>query len=325
MRAHYLVPVAAWALLAVSATALAQTPDADLSDAQPIIGATVDGLTLPAMQTRNPDEATPVDSAPANSEPVTQTPARSQKQSATPALPTQQTLVLIPGVNQVIPVARGHLNRIVTPFTEPVVHTTSTAKISTEGNVLYVASTAKGPTTLYVSPDGDQDMALSLTLLPQPIPPREIRIRLAKQAGVAATNRHAAGQWERERPYVTTIKKALRKLALGEVPQGFGLGEWHSGDPMIACAQASLAIEQGQVLTGNQTLLLVGKATNISDERVEIQEPRCRQTHVMAVAAWPQASLEPGQSTEIYVVMRRPDPEKEARARPSLLNKGGEK
>lgn len=297
-----------------STAAIAQSPH------EPAVGATIEGLTLPAMKTQAPDDPQPV---------IGSTLTSGNTNTSTgvdiPLPPTQQTLVLIPGVNQVIPIARGHLNRIITPFSDPVVHTTSTAKISTEANVLYVASTARSPTTLYVSPRGSQQTALSLTLLPRPIPPREIRIRIAEQAGTGYTNysnRYAAGQWERERPYVQTIKKALRKLALGEVPPGFGMHHWRAGDPLIACAQATLAVEQGQVLPGSQVVLLVGKATNITSARVLINEARCRQEGVMAVAAWPRVSLAPGQSAELYVVVRRPDPAEKARQRPSLLGGG---
>ena len=277
----------------------------------PVVGATIKGLTLPAVETRPAPEPGAPAQAPA--------PKPSNDDYNGPMPPTKQTLVLIPGVNQVIPIARGHLNRIVTPFSEPVVHTTSTAKISTQGNVLYVASTVSGPTTLYVSPRGHQGTALSLTLLPRAIAPREIWIRMAEQAGMPFTSRAAAGDWERERPYVTTIKKVLRKLALGEIPSGYGLRKWRASDPFIGCAQAGIAVEQGQVLTGAQLIVLVGKVTNISGRRLEIIEARCRQENVIAVAAWPHANLAPGSMTELYVIMRRPDPAEKARQRPSLL------
>ena len=73
-------------------------------------------------------------------------PASVMKQSATANPPVQTntvstdvptTLLMTPGVNELIPVALGHLNRIVTPFESPQVRTTSDAQTQIKGNVVY--------------------------------------------------------------------------------------------------------------------------------------------------------------------------------------------
>src|SRR5699024_1112142 len=87
-------------------------------------GGAVPGLTLPAMDTR----AAPADG--------------SSGDGQGDYIATEKTLYLIPGVNQIIPIAKSHLNRIITPFADPVIHTTSTAQISTKGSILYVATTS---------------------------------------------------------------------------------------------------------------------------------------------------------------------------------------
>lgn len=76
-------------------------------------------------------------------------PASVMKQSATANPPVQTNpvstdvptmLLMTPGVNELIPVALGHLNRIVTPFESPQVRTTSDAQTQIKGNVVYVAT-----------------------------------------------------------------------------------------------------------------------------------------------------------------------------------------
>lgn len=263
-------------------------------------GAAIPGLTLPTMTTLPPDDG--------------------GGSSEAGYIPTQQTLMLSPGVNQIIPIAKGHLNRIITPFAHPVIHTTSTAKISTEGSIMYVASTAEGPSTLYVSPSGNQQLALSLTLVPRAIPPREIRLMISGNPDPVRAQPMAAGEWEQARPYIKSIKQAMRKLALGEIPSGYGLREWEADDPAMVCGQPDIKVEPGQVLPGSEFILLVGVATNTTARRIEINEARCRRPGVLAVAAWPFASVPAGASTELYMVMRRPSPADDTRDRPSLLD-----
>jgi hypothetical protein len=44
--------------------------------------------------------------------------------------------------NELIPIAVGHLNRLVTPFDNPMVTTTSQATTSSKGKIVCVATTA---------------------------------------------------------------------------------------------------------------------------------------------------------------------------------------
>lgn len=277
---------------------------------QPIVGAALPGITLPAVETRS-----------AGSEPPREVANAAAGQPA-PAVADRATLFLTPGENRIIPIAKRHLNRIITPFAHPTVRTVSTAKISTEDSVLYVASTDEAPITLYVSPRDRQDMALSLTLLPQAIPPREVHLQIEGAVGEVYFSPPRAGDWERSRPYVDTIKAALRELALGKVPPGYGMQQWAPGDPKVTCLQPGLRVEPAQTLPGASLILVVASAKNVSAQRLEIQEATCRDEGVLAVAAWPRASLAPGERTELYVVVRRPSQADEARARPSLLDHG---
>jgi len=80
---------------------------------------------------------------------------------------TAQTIQVVPGVNEIIPVAVGHLNRIVTPFDKPHVRTVSQATTQIEGNVLYIATPDENPVALYITPGETEDFALSHLSLPR--------------------------------------------------------------------------------------------------------------------------------------------------------------
>jgi conjugal transfer pilus assembly protein TraK len=239
-----------------------------------------------------------------------------------------QTLRVLPGVNEIIPVAVGHLNRIITPFDQPQVRTVSLATTQIEGPVLYVAPADENPVTLYVTPGDTEELALSLTLAPRRIPPREIRLTLEaehyRKLGVLQrTSQHSSGSSDRDgnpsQDYVADLKQTFRALALMRTPRGFSLREPQTGE-FIRCRQPGLKITTGQALEGRDLVVLVGVVRNGGVSALEIDERSCaaEKDGVLAVAAWPKVLLEPGEASELYVAVRRA-PEAETTARPSLL------
>lgn len=250
------------------------------------------------------------------------------KREAEAAATTQQTLRVSPGVNEIIPVAQGHLNRIITPFDSPKVRTVSPATTQIEGNVVYVAPADENPVTLYVTPGDNEDLALSLTLAPRRIPPREIRLTLD------ADQYHRLGSLQngQERPspasgrlsqdYVAELKQTFRALALMRTPRGYSLRAPLAGE-VLRCIQPDLTTTIGQTLEGRDLLVLVGTAKNAGLVPLELDERSCAiELHeTVAVAAWPKVLLEPGEMSELYIAVRR-TPDAETTARPSLLKAG---
>jgi conjugal transfer pilus assembly protein TraK len=230
-----------------------------------------------------------------------------------------ETLRVRPGVNEIVPVAIGHLNRIVTPFEHPRVRTVSTATTEVEGRAVYVAPATEEPVALFLTSAEDEDLALSLTLAPRRIPPRELR--LALDGGTQATPA-VATRWEQAQPYAETLTRALRALALGEVPAGYGLRGPRRGES-AGCAQGGLAVRIGQVLEGHALWLVAARAENVSAEWVTLDESRCEASvseAVLAVAAWPRVELAPGDATELYLAVRPRGAEAAPRARPPLVD-----
>ncbi|MGY6275289.1 TraK protein [Methylomonas sp. MgM2] len=236
-----------------------------------------------------------------------------------------QHIQVKPGINELMPIAVGHLNRLVTPFEHPVVTTTSQATTSTKGKIVYVATADETPVTLYITPGDKQDIALSLTLIPKRIPAREIHLSLDQDdykllSKLQSTSTSSGNIGVQQQAYIAHIKSLFRDLGLQKTPPGFSLRDPSQGE-QIRCLQDRVQIKTGQVLEGHDMLILVGVARNTGMQPLEFDERSCATTknEVLAVAAWPKVVLGQNESTELYVAIRQ-TPEASSALRPSLLN-----
>ncbi|MGE0383525.1 MAG: type-F conjugative transfer system secretin TraK [Gammaproteobacteria bacterium] len=287
----------------------AQASDGPADPAPDVATATIGGLAMPIV-------------------PVAALGAASRTADADPAdLPAAPLppldLTVLPGVNEIIPVAQGHLNRLVTPFDTPRVRTVSSATTQVEGNVVYIASADLAPITLYITPGDTEALALSLTLAPRRIPPREIRLQVEPQAmaralaTVPAPVSHPAGA----EPHVERLKALLRALALGEIPRGFAL-RTPRADESLTCAGAGATPDLRQVIEGSALTLYVAVLENPGLARWTVNEADCAVTGaaIQAAATWPTAVLGPGDAAELYVAAVPTAPDRAGRARPALLS-----
>jgi len=226
------------------------------------------------------------------------------------------------GRNVNLTVAGDQLNRIMTPFANPVVHTVSKAKINVDGPVIYVSlAQDDGPATMFVTENGESDPSISLTLAPKDVPPREIRLTLAGTGPVTTISASAkSAKWEKSQPYTEALEKVMLATARGEVPPGYNLRHPVAHDPAPRC-RLPVRLEPRQVLEGHNFLVVVSRLTNTSSQQLLMDESACYQEGVRAVAVWPRVSLNPRQSTELYLVYHREMGQKPSR-RPSVLYQG---
>ncbi|OAI25772.1 TraK protein [Methylomonas koyamae] len=289
----------------------ATTVAEDSSSSQPVVPSQPDfGIELP-----------PVDAS------VLKAAKQQAESSTTTASIGPQHIAVKPGINELMPIAVGHLNRLVTPFEHPVVTTTSQATTSTKGKIVYVATADETPVTLYITPGDNQDIALSLTLIPKRIPAREIHLDLDKGSyqllnqwqHADAASRTSSQQ---EQAYISQLKSLFRDLGMQKTPPGFSLRE-PKPQEQIRCLQDRVQIKTGQVLESQDRLILVGLAKNTGGDMLEFDERSCATTQqdVLAVSVWPNVVLKPQEATELYVVVRQA-PEASVSLRPSLLGGG---
>lgn len=243
--------------------------------------------------------------------------------AAGPALTPTQTsnkVHIKPGVNEIVTIAQTHLNRIVTPFYKPFVKTVSDATTEIDGSVVYFATATEAPVTLFVMEEGDQDSALSLTLIPKRIPPRELNL-IVDNASVTAKRSFVAEKWEKSLPYVTVIETIFKDLALQKVPRGYQFITAPVGS-LPQCRQAGLEFDftKGQTVSGHSLEVSIGTATNTSSSTIEFIEDLCGDWDIAAVSAYPLIVLNPGDETEVYVARKKNYREEVTVKRPSLIS-----
>lgn len=243
-------------------------------------------------------------------------------------------LTMTPGVNEVIPVAVNHPNRIVTPFSTPEVTSTTLAGPSADGdcsevcikdNVVYVATAKEHPVTMFITEKGSEAQALSVTMVPRRIPPREVFLKLDD---ATMFNNHTlygnkkAEVWERSQPYLETIRTIFRGLALGDIPQGYSLGKTPRSVELPRCDHPGLEVDfsKGQFMSGHSINVFVGVATNTSSLPVEFKESWCGSWETAAAAVWPRNLLMPGEKTEVFVATKQKRPGTATSKRRSLLD-----
>jgi len=247
---------------------------------------------------------------------------------------TKVGLNVIPGENMILPVSVRNPNRLVTPFPKPRVTTASDAEITIDSSIVYATPDDESIITMFITDEeGDQRSAISLTLVPRKIPPREVRLMLSDEKGNtygpggsagALFNNAQATEWEKGNPYTDALRDTMRELALGKAPQGYGLRKYNPGsDPVPECQNAAFSVKAGQVLDGHNIVVVVSLLTNVSDKIAKFKASSCYKRGLLAAAAWPKTVLAPNESVELYTLFKRPDPAEEASVRPSLIGNGG--
>jgi conjugal transfer pilus assembly protein TraK len=238
-----------------------------------------------------------------------------------------KTLTVSPGTTTIVEVAIDHLNRIVTPFAAPQVRTVSPATTQVDGNVVYVATSSEEPVGLFITEAGDTSNALSLTLAPRHIPPREVRLVLSGggfMPVVAPARPPRVSEGEGDQPYVEQLVAAFRALAQDRLPAGYGPGVPARGE-RIDCRLPGVTLTTTRVLDGGRLRLLTARAENRGQSTVELAEHRCtvgKGTAPAAIAFWPHRRLAPGGETEVYVAVRPAEAGREERTSTSPQGAG---
>jgi len=217
------------------------------------------------------------------------------------------SFVVNPGTNVIVKVAVNHLNRFVTPFETPEIKTQSTAMVTEIAeNVVYIGTDQQDPVTVYIKEKGSEEQAISLTLIPIQIPPREITLKLPDSNPLNFVGTAKARKWEEAQPYVATLELLLRTVALGDMPRGYKLANTPQGQ-LPACRQAGLQFDfaNGQSLIGSNLDVQIGVITNVSNIPIEFVEDTCGDWNVAAVSVFPRHTLQPFEKTEVYVVIKK--------------------
>ncbi|TAL51164.1 MAG: hypothetical protein EPN89_03930 [Methylovulum sp.] len=252
-------------------------------------------------------------------------PASSTRAARTLDIDLQSGITIRPksGKTESVVIARSKLNRVLTPYAEPKVLTVDNMETKIDGSAIYIATDSELPVGLFIT-DGESGNATSLQLSPQElVAPVEIRI----EQDVATKNSTPESPLSRsddavhqDSPYLTEIKTIFQTLGKQQIPTGFTLEALPDDRSQASlCHGANLTFKPGQLLSGHDSRIIVMVAENRGLSATVLEEAFCANDDVMAVAAWPRVRLEPGEKTEVFVLMRLPANTEGAEARPGLL------
>lgn len=228
-----------------------------------------------------------------------------------------------PGKAESVVIAKGKLNRIVTPYTDPKVLTVDNVETKVDGSVVYVATDSEEPISLFIS-DGESGgiNATSLQLIPRDMSVAvEIKIEgdNSKAASDMGSTRSGA-MFRNDTPYIADIKSIMQNMGKQQIPQGFTLEEVTDEIRyMTICHNPNLTFTAGQLLSGHDSRIIVMIAQNKGLVPSMFEESSCAGENIMAVSAWPKVRLEVGEKTEVYILMRLPEGKVGEEVRPALL------
>lgn len=235
---------------------------------------------------------------------------------------TKEDIEVEQGVNEVISIAVSHLNRITTPFSNALVKTVDAGNVDVRGGILYVSTNQDDPVTLFIHEKGDESLALSITLVPRHIPPRDITLMLKGMDYQTKMRKMSkkAKKWEQQRGYIDGLKDSMKALASGDIPSGYSLRNYTLADRYFDCRknEQGISVEPKQVLDGHNIIYTVSLVENISVNTIELTESLCYEHGVMSVSFWPSVVLRPGEKTELYIAHQRPRKPR-GNVRPSLV------
>lgn len=225
----------------------------------------------------------------------------------------RRKLTVTPGVLEVLPVSNaGHINRILTPFDNPLVKTTSGAAINTVGPVVEVSTTSSGTIVIYIS-DQEQtpETTFGIALVPKAVPPLDVSLGfdplVKKQYSQQGHMSAKAKKWEEQQDYVDALVSIMKPLANQQIPPGYTFSEVMPGEPhsdLFRCQVNGFKIQLLQRLDGHHFKVGVHRVTNMLSVPVEFREPSCYRKGIAGISAYPQVVLRPGETTELYIAQR---------------------
>lgn len=234
-----------------------------------------------------------------------------------------------------VEIAVDHINRVITPFENPEVWTSSSAEIQTSSGVLYVQAADASPISLFITEGGREEFAINVTLVPRSVPPVELHLDLdrnvskvleaayAQEKAISAqrpaVKQVAATQQARE-PWFDTIKSALTSMAIGQVPRGYNVVDAGKYPHCLTGPGFEASFQNAQWYRSGRFEVIIGRARNLGP-RGEFKEFWCAGDRVAAISVWPSPQLRPGATAELMILrhLGKPGGPSPVRTRPSLI------
>jgi conjugal transfer pilus assembly protein TraK len=246
----------------------------------------------------------------------------------------------IPGRSEIMYMANGHLNRIETPFPNPMVRTSADANalnIEFDQNFLYVSVTQ--PVTLFIHEKGHPDPAIVVSLIPKKIAPRQVKVTMppnvmkqitanieADQAEVKSGAKAVqSAEQQAQRPNSEGVRRTspsalsvpansiagmIKTFAGGKLPRGFkqvGLENMAVSAFCRLPSGAQADFNQGAAIASNDYIIVRGTIHAKSNKETRLEETMCAQhPDTLGVAFSPRTHISSDHPTDFFVLIRRP-------------------
>lgn len=210
----------------------------------------------------------------------------------------QQTVIIDNDDTHVVAVSASSMNRVNTPFRNPIVLTNGGANYSVVGQDVYIASQSDQPIGVFIREDdrlANNSPVASLTLVPKPLAPQNITLVLASALKERLTNPNAKIATD----YTDVLRQTMTAIAQHKLPDGYSKSNVNSK----AIARIGGVIMQPKAMySGVENNVYVYNARNATNQFIELNEPSFWHKGVRAVAVNGDIKLAPAAVTEIIII-----------------------
>ena len=191
------------------------------------------------------------------------------------------------------------MNRISTPFRNPIVLVNGGAKSKVVGQDVYVVMESDQPIGVYIREDdnlANNSPVASLTLVPKAVPPQNIAVVLENSMKERLTNPNAKIASD----YTDVIRQTLGMIAQKKLPDGYSRS--NVNEKTIARIGA-VTLQPKVLYSGVEHNVYVYLARNVTGQIIELSEPSFWHKGVRAVAFGDsKIRLAPNDTTEILIL-----------------------
>lgn len=210
------------------------------------------------------------------------------------------------GVNEVIRLSSNFLNRISTPFADPVIVDISGSQSKIVGSEVFVLPKEGAPTGIYLFDKSNPSQMISLTLVPQPgIPGQNVLIKVENfralgNLGLTPDGRQSDQRNGQPTDHEGVLSNLLINAINGRIP-GFSPVPLEAGVAKIEDVQ----ITPDVVFQGYYLDVYRYQLTNQGARAVALNEGVFYREGIKAVSFFPRDTLAPNDSTFVFLVANK--------------------
>lgn len=210
----------------------------------------------------------------------------------------QQTVTIDNDDTHVVAVSAANMNRINTPFRNPIVLVNGGAKYKVVGQDVFLVMESDQPIGVYVREDdnlANNSPVASLTLVPKAIPMQNISIVLANTMRERLSNPNAKIATD----YQDVLRLTMGQVAVGKLPDGYSKSNVRE---KTVTRVGAVTLRPKLIYSGVENNIYVYTAQNVTGQYVELSEPSFWHKGVRAVAFNEKIKLAPNDTTEVIIV-----------------------